>query len=353
ATARAPADDAWRIYDEAFRALVEGRRADARRLVDGLAARADGHPATARARELLRLWPSGVPSTNVATPTDVASDETPENPEEAEDESPSHEEKRTQLSRAGLAAFATLGGIAVGAELCAAVSCSSGDAVLELSFLVGGSSLAAALVSTPNGVRPGTAAALESGFLWGAWNAVALDEVKGVTLERGMAYLMLGEGLGIGLGGVASATARPTAGQVSLATTVGLWTGVLTWFGRGARDLPTTDDVSFAAMATTSDLGLAAGSLLAAGFPLSRGHALMIDAGGMGGALAGLGVVAIIGGSGTRWTTYYKALVPSTLAGLAAAAYFTRDWEVPSLPVSVAIAPSPGGGATAFVGGRF
>ena len=48
---------------------------------------------------------------------------------------------------------------------------------------------------------------------------------------------------------------------------------------------------------------------------MSHSHALLIDAGGIGGALLGMGAVAIIGGGGTRWTTYYKGMVPSTMLG--------------------------------------
>jgi hypothetical protein len=346
-TAAPPDDDAWREYDEAFRALVVGRRQDARRLVEELAARNAGHPATLRARELLRLWPmAGAPGSDLP-PLEGAA-------EADEDVDTGGAERPSRAARAELAFFETFYGIAAGLELCGLVECNSAQAALAFPLILGGGALAITLATTVDGIRPGTASLLEDGVLWGTWNALAVGKIENARTTRFAGGLLLGQGLGLAVGGALAATVQPTSGQVSLTTTVGMWTGLLTWFSRGAGNLSTASDPSLATLLTTSDIGLAAGALLSAGFPVSRGHALLIDSGGIGGALLGLGAVAIIGGKGTHWSTYYKAMVPSTLVGLAAATYFTREWDVPEPPVSLTLAPSPGGtGAVAMVGGRF
>ncbi len=350
--------DAWRAYDEAFRQLVLGHRREAFHLVEELAVRQGDHPATARAVTLLRLWPdpgASGPRLALSTGAPVDSADAREDVNEDNDEEDTGGvERASRAARAELAFFETFHGIAAGIEVCVLVNCNSAEAALSFPLLLGGGALAITLGTTSGGVRPGTASLLEDGVLWGSWNALAIGESTNARSTRLGGGLLLGQGLGLAVGGVLASTVQPTAGQVSLSTTVGMWTGLLVWFSRGAGNLSTASDASLAAMVTTSDIGLAAGALLSAGYPVSRGHALLIDSGGIGGALLGLGVVAVIGGSGTHWSTYYKAMVPSTLMGLAAAAYLTRGWDVPEPPVTMTLAPAPSGaGAVAMVGGRF
>jgi hypothetical protein len=344
--------DAWRAYDEAFRLLVRGRRSEARRLIEDLAVRNADHPATARALTLLRLWPAfGAPPDPAPAPNSAALEAATE---EDEDVEAGGVERASRASRAALAFFETFHGIAAGIELCVLVDCNSAEEALSFPLLLGGGALAITLASTADGVRPGTASLLEDGVLWGSWNAVAFGRIENARSTRFAGGLLLGQALGLSVGAGLASTVQPTAGQVSLTTTVGMWTGLLVWFSRGAGNLSTASGASLGSMAITSDIGLAAGALLSAGYPVSRGHALLIDSGGIGGAVLGLGVVAIVGGSGTRYSTYYKAMVPSTLLGLAAATYLTREWDVPEPPVTVTLAPAPSGaGALAMVGGRF
>jgi hypothetical protein len=350
-------DEAWRAYDDAFRALVQGRRQEARRLVEELAVRHADHPATVRALTLLRLWPAAGAPEPSADAAEAAADAPADAPADADaqaDVETGGVERASRSARAELAFFETFHGIAAGIELCVLVDCNSAEAALAFPLLLGGGALAITLASTSDGVRPGTASLLEDGVLWGSWNALALGKIKDARSTRLGGGLLLGQAIGLSVGAGLAATVQPTAGQVSLTTTVGMWTGLLTWFSRGAGNLSTASDASFGSMLINSDIGLAAGALLSAGYPVSRGHALLIDSGGVGGALLGLGVVAIAGGNGARWSTYYKTMVPSTLAGLAAATYLTRDWDVPEPPVAVTLAPSPSGaGAVAMVVGRF
>jgi len=331
----AVADDVWRTYDAAFQALLAGRRDEALRMLAEVAAAGPTHPASRRAAELLALRAA-------APPTDE--------PERARPEGP------TRAARAELASFQTFHGIAVGLEVCLLVDCQSATGGIALLAVGGGVGLALSLGAAPQGIRPGTTASLDAGVEWGAWNAIAIGVANDSRSQAFAGTLLVGQGLGLGVGAALSAIARPTAGQVSLANTVGLWSGLITLFARGADEFSGSRQSIMLSLLAASDVGLAGGALLAARFPVSRGHALLIDAGGAAGALSALGVTALIGGNGTRRQTYFLAMIPGTLVGLGASAYLTRRWDAPRLPADLAFTVAPiadGRGATAGVGGRF
>jgi hypothetical protein len=342
--ARAPSDDDWQAYDEAFRALGGGRSDEAVRLLSAVVARNPRHPAARRAAALLaRLHPP-----QAAVPSDVDSDGVGSR-EDLRTEEP------TRGPRAELGLFQTFHGLAVGTELCILAGCNDPASVLLLDLAMAGAGLGISLGATSGGIRAGTVALLDSGVEWGAWNAIALGVSANVSSGSHFAeLLLLGQGLGLGGGALLADRLHPTAGQVSLANTGGLWSGLLMLFIRGADDFGgSTRNITLSLLAA-SDVGLVGGSLLAASHPVTRGHALLIDAGGAAGALLGLGVVALAGGDSTSRHTYFLGMVPGTLAGLGAAAYLARAWDAPSLPVDVAITPAPdGSGLTAVVAGRF
>jgi hypothetical protein len=329
------ADDAWRKYDAAFEALLAGRRDEALRMLAEVAAAGPTHPAAGRAKQLLALQAAEAP--------------------QGERES-IRREAPTRGARAELASFQTFHGIAVGVEVCLLTNCQSSTGGVALMVLGGGAGLTLSLMSASEGIRPGTTALLDSGVVWGAWNAIAIGVAGDFHSQAAAGGLLVGQGLGLGAGAALSAAVRPTAGQVSLANTVGLWSGLITLFARGADQFSGSRQSIMLTLLSASDVGLAGGALLAAHFPVSRGHALLIDAGGAAGALSALGVTALVGGNGTKSQTYFLAMIPGTLVGLAASAYLTRHWDAPHLPTDLALAVSPladGHGATAGVGGRF
>jgi hypothetical protein len=350
-------DSAWRDYDAAFRALVEGRRDDARRLIATLVARAPTHPAAARGAALLRLWPASGAATGPAripAPTPVAVAPDAARAPLDEDEPEGAPKGPTSSARAELASFQTFHGIAVGLELCVLMTCNDPTAGFGLPLIFGGLGLTVALISTPGGALPGNVAVLDAGVWWGAWNATALGVIAEAYSSRFAGGLLLGQALGLGTGAVIAHTLHPEAGEVSLANTAGLWSGAIALFARGSNDFHGSDANIMKSLLLASDAGLAGGFLLAAAFPMSRGHALLIDAGGVGGALLGLGAAALIGGDGAARPTYFKAMLPSTVLGLAAAAYFTRRWDTPDVPVALTLAPvADGHGAAAVLAGQF
>jgi hypothetical protein len=350
----AGADPAWRDYDDAFRALAAGHVAEARRLIAGLVERQPRHPAAVRGQVLLRAWgtarPASGPSPALTPPRSLS--------EPPEDEASGETERPGRGSRAELAFFETLHGVAFGLEVCALTQCRDGGAILGLPLLFGSAGLTATLLSTSGGVGAGTVASLEAGVAWGSWNAAAIGVIRDLRSTEVGGLLMAAQALGLGAGGALAATLHPTGGQVSLANSVGLWSGALMLFARGTTNFHGGDASVLKTLLVATDVALPAGALVAAAFPISRGHALLIDSGGVGGALLGMGAVALIGGDSAHRSTYFKAMIPATLLGLAAATFWTRRWDGPeplaAVPVSLMITPPlDGHGATAGLAGTF
>jgi len=90
--------------------------------------------------------------------------------------------------------------------------------------------------------------------------------------------LLGGQLLGIGAGRLAWTELRPSAGDVALASSVGLWSGVVAALLIAEADTygPTMGTLLFC-----SDVGLIAGGLIASSAPMSRGRTLLLDADGL------------------------------------------------------------------------
>jgi hypothetical protein len=121
---------------------------------------------------------------------------------------------------------------------------------------------------------------------------------------------------------------RPTAGQVALANSGGQWAFVLSGLALAAADADSLDEREIAAILLASmDAGLLAGSYLAWRNPnTSRAQTLVIDAGGIVGAVGGGSLGIVIGGSFDDRSTPLAAAI-GTVIGLGTAAYFTRNWN--------------------------
>ena len=293
---------AWKLYHEAFTALLEGRRKRAAGLVAKLQREHAGHPAAVLA---------------VASPLGVAG---------AVDQlrRPRREEPTSGAS-AELALFQTLHGLAFGIELCVAFECDSPEAYFGLALVGAGTGAVASLKAIEN-ITSGQRALLNSGTAWGAFNAImgiiAADPRDEKTI--GLA-LLAGQSAGLAAGALLFAS-RPTAGQVALANSGGQWGAVLVALTLAAAS-PTVDSTELSlAVLAGADAGIGFGAYLAKLWPdVSRAQTLVIDAGGIVGGVGGGGIGTLISGdSGDRTTAALAAL--GAAGGLAAAAYFTRGW---------------------------
>lgn len=292
-------DAAWRLYHEAFGALLQGKHRRAAALAARLRREHAGHPAAA----LVDASPLAL-----AGAGGRASREEP-----------------TSGATAELALFQTLHGLVVGVELCIAVECDEPAPVIGLS-LAGGVAGAIFSLKVLGPVTSGQRALLNSGTMWGAFNAlmaiIAGDPDDGNSIAFGM---IGGQGLGLTVGALLY-NSRPTAGQVALASTGGQWGAVLMGLMLTAASTDPSEAEIVLSAQIAADVGLGMGAYLATIRPeVSRAQTFVIDAGGIVGGVAGGGLGVLISGSiDDRLTAGMAAL--GVAAGLGAAAYFTRNW---------------------------
>ncbi len=339
-------DDVWTAYHEAFTALVRGDRVRARQLLEAIMLLHPTHPAAALARGLAATSASPSRSLPVARSRNG----------------------KTNGARAELVVFQTLHGVAAGFEVCAADACSGVRSHAVSLMVMGGLGLGLSLGLTRDGVRPGDTAALDAGTFWGAWNGLALARADGASSAHTSAGMLVGQGLGLGAGLLVAVAARPTAGQVSLSSTVATWTTTMTLLALIATsDNRGIDDAHlWIPLVLASDVGLAAGGVLGHGSSISRGRAALIDTGGALGLL--VGALMATGGDTTARKAGFTMMAGTSL-GLLCAILATLNWDDPagatatttststsSGAPTVSFLPTPmpgGGGAGLILGGTF
>ena len=290
-------DAGWRLYHQAFEALLQGKRRQASSLAARLRREHAGHPAVAM-----------VDSSPLAVRRSRARREEP-----------------TSAATAELALFQTLHGLVLGVELCVALDCDDGEAGVGLSLVGGGIGAIASLKGVET-LTSGQRALLNSGTAWGAFNAITAIIGFDVSDSENMALTLIGGQVGGLTLGALLYDRRPTAGQVALASSTGQWAAVLMGLTLAAASTdPDEEEVSLSLLAA-GDVGLGMGAYLARLLPdISRAQTLVIDAGGIVGGISGGGLgVLILGKVEDRATAALAAL--GVAAGLGAAAYLTRDW---------------------------
>lgn len=340
-------DPAWQLYQEATLALAEGNRAIAAERLEKLALEFPNHPATRLALPLRRI---------LQVPVDKA---VPEDPTAAE--------LPTRLARAELVSFQTVAGLVAGASLCEATQCATARSTVLTVGVTAGTALTLSLLGTREGITSGQTLAIDSGTAWGLWQGIALDTVTYTQPDtfasntfqdrnrRQGSFLLGGQLLGTGAGLLIATHATPRAGQVSLATSGGLWSGVVTALALNAMDFRGNDADWMMPLLVASDVGLGAGAYLASQVQVSRSRMLLIDSAGLLGMLLGVGVDIAIEGDSSRDVHAASAALIGTLAGLGGGVYLTRNWDLPALEtsrVTPALQPLPGG-AMLSVSGRF
>lgn len=261
-------------------------------------------------------------------------------------------EKPTGFARGSLVVWQTLHGATQGVLLCALIECgSSGFAAASLF----GAGVFAALswsITDGSGITPGQAAVINSGTTWGVWYGPALSVVFDVDGDDVPTALMSSMLSLTGVGVAMAVLANPTAGQVSLANSGGLWTGVVV--GLLLPSLGDGDDKAFFGITSVATgVGLTAGAILSRSILVSRGRMLLIDSGGILGGLVGLASGAVLGAEDESLALVAGA---GTLAGLVLTTYVTQDFDGPFTPApEVALAPTVmgRGGMGLMLGGRF
>jgi hypothetical protein len=354
----APATDAAleARYHGAFEALARGERDVAVRLLESIVAAAPQHSLADRARTLLSDLAATKPPP--PPPSSWVSDQ--EAPLEPSARKPSPPLTRTQhptsTARAELVFFQTLHGIALGAEVCAMAKCDSSQPWVLSMMLGGGSGFGLSWYFSKRGITPGLSRALTDGVLWGAANGIGLALASDATEHASGtgAFLAGGQLVGLGLAGLAYAELEPTAGQVSLTASGGLWS--LAVFSQlfGAFEEHYGRHTWAWLLLGTGNAGVLAGALLAHSVPMTTSRVLLIDAGGLLGTLTGLGLAVLAQGDHLQATATLVPGLFGTVTGLGVAYYLTRDWDADELAgttqLHLSLAPVRGGGVASVSG---
>lgn len=241
----------------------------------------------------------------------------------------SGEEAREASARAELVIAQTIHGIALGGELCGVLSCDDGRLIVGSLLLGGGLGLGLSLGLTREGIQPGFSSAMNSGTIWGLWHGVALLNIVDPRKDEAFfGILMAGQLGGLGVGALTYTALQPRAGSVALANSGALWGNVLSFALHGMNSFKASDEAIWASQLIATDLGLLAGGFLSTKYPVSRGRALVIDAGGVMGFLVGIGLpVLILNEPPDSEVAWFGSALAGTVVGLASAAYFSRGWD--------------------------
>jgi hypothetical protein len=294
-------DPAWAEYDGAFRDAAAGDVKAARARLTDLTARWPGHPAQRRAAALLERLRAREAASNVA--------------------------------RGELVFWSTLGGVSLAANLCVAIDCSTAREYAGVYTLSIGGALAASLLASQRGIHQGEAQLYNSAQTWGAWNALLInDGFPDTSAQASIAIAAQLGGLAAGVG--LWQTWRPTQGDVALTNTFLLWGSVMTVWGHVIAS--TTPDLQ--TVIAVGDASLLIGALVSTQVKMSRGRTLLIDIGGVLGAMTG-GLVALGADSDTAVGVL---LMGGTAAGLGIAVAGTLNWDkAPPVQVAPAVLDGP------------
>ncbi len=263
----------------------------------------------------------------------------------------------TPGARTELMLFQTAHGVLLGSELCLAFDC---DGITEWSAMIGlggGLGLLSSYALSRDGVTPGRSMMLNSGFLWGLWHGAAIQgaldaefldpDADRFASGQFSAGLIAGQLGGMGLAYALDELLEPTAADVSTANTVGLWSGLLAFAAQGAVRFPGSDEATWLVTLIASDLGAVGGGLLARYYPMSRSRALVLNAGGLLGAVVGVGTQTIWQDPELEDRSLYLAGGIGAAVGLGVAVWLTQewDWEVPG---RLSVVPTTGGAYAGF-----
>ncbi|MFB1484023.1 hypothetical protein [Corallococcus sp. RDP092CA] len=314
-------------YAAGFDALVLGRDAEALELLERVMRVCPQHP---YAPELARLARTRLePGARLAQDTLARPVVMPS--EAVSKEQPS------QGARASLTVVQTMHGVTQGILLCAISSCQDARAYVALSLLGGGAGAAISLLTTRSGLTQGQAAAINSGTVWGfgyglaSMGSLDLDGDKSTGMVMAAALGFTGAGI------LVAEFARPTAGQVSLTNSGGLWAGVVAGLLMATQNGETRDFIGIEQGVVGA--GLLTFALVSRNLDISRGRVLLIDAGGILGGLVGLSALFL-----SLNTDNGDALLVGTavgvLAGLGTATFLTRDFDAPDNTPAVSVVPA-------------
>ncbi len=300
-------------HDAALALLLEGRLAEAATAFERLAADPAIEPALAeRARAL-----AGAARAMDARGTFVL--------RRPEASAPPRAARLDQRGRGELALYSTAFGIWTGLGVGVLADLEDPRAYAALALAGGGGALALSTLGTRGRAVPvGRTQAIEAAGNWGSLNGglvAGLAEAE----TRGVVGTTLGVGLlGLGAAVVLTADHAPSSGDVAVATSGGMWGLATGGLALLLVESP-SDKVVMGTLLAATDLGLGGMILATRRIEISRGRSLLIDAGGLVGALVGLSVPLFARSENPR--VYGVSGLLGLGAGLAGGTWLTRGWD--------------------------
>jgi len=360
-------DPAWARYREAFVALAAGNHTEALEKLRTVRKEHEDHAAALFAGPVIDQLEQTIAEKDEKRPE--RQKESKGAGESTEPPPPSKTdrlglERPTGLARAELVTYQTLHGIVLGAQMCVVVQCLGARPFIGSLVLGGGTGLGLSLYGTRDGITPGRASAINAGVQWGFVNAAALNTITDNWANWPPAGtfvpLMAGQLAGLGGGYLVARELRPHAGDVALANSTGLWSGVFTGLFTAAIGAEVEPRGLVTALLVTSDLGLVAGGFLASEHPMPRGRVYVINTGGLLGGLLGAGVAVLFGGDFVSQQGTGAMTMLGAGGGLALSTVLTSDWPLdeggrgPVGDTSFSVQPARNGeGAVLSIGGEF
>jgi len=273
---------------------------------------------------------------------------------------PGHVPRLDRSGRGDLAWFTTFYGIGVADGLGALSDLRDGKAYLALTIAGASVGLVGALLGTRDvPMSEGRAAAIQGATTWSSLNAAALCAISNVDGRPTLATTLGAGVLGLALSTSLTSSRAPSAGDMSIVNSAGAW-GLVA----GALSLTFAgEDVSPQRLGWTllvgTDLGLLAGGLTASRVDISRGRMLVVDAGGVLGALVGVAIPVFA--NARNPDAYGTATLVGIAVGLGTATHLTRTWDDDApRPLAAmgpraapALLPVAGGGTAAGIAGTF
>jgi hypothetical protein len=341
-------EDPWSVYDRGFAALVAGCDSEASPLFTWVTQHPD-HPAAPYAAEMLR-WMEARPIRG-HRPVTSSSPEASARPLPS---APSlRGERPSDAGRTILALGQTLNGLSIGAEMCIRFGCRSVVASLGAGAGLGAVGLASSLLLSRQGVTLGQGLLLTDGPIIGLANGALLAAGGSAHSEPAGGLLAFGQIGGTVVSSILGSFLRPSAGDVFLATSTGLWFMGFATTVRVAAAPYGVDE--FPEMLAALDLGLVLGALIAWKVHMSVAHVLILDGGWLAGAVIGSVVgLGAIASEASNPTLIFAGTAGGSVVGLIMTAAIVRNWDVPQVPVPTpTLMPTSTGGVTPGLAFRF
>ncbi len=346
------------LYNEAFELYVAGEKVRALARLKEVERRYPGTKAAEESRRLLDIaeikdaeTPTSTAETDGEAETQVL-ERTAEPPRETNIFGVP-EPTRNERARYELVIGQAVHGLFLGAELCVVMGCSTDSDAFPTSMVAGAAvGLGLMIGLTDTQVDPGLSSSVNSGTLWGGWQALALYGGTGSTLDdRASAALFMGAQIAGTLGGFGAYRALDlTEDHVAVGNTLGIWSGI-TGTLIHASLIDSDYDQLFISALIVGDIGLVSGLLWAPHSGLSRMQTFALDVGAVLGGMLAAGVPLMFGMDdfSERWAYFRMAIGIPT--GMSLAYLLTSSWDSEEEPIgSLSLYPTESGAGMGWMG---